>query len=54
MVGCLKGVFYFQGFDGVNVDMYSLIELDSWVCLGMIFVVLDFKFKGKFDIDEWF
>ncbi len=51
--GCLKGVFHPQGFDGVNADTHSLIELDSWVRLGMIFVVPDPKSKGKFDIDEW-
>ena len=51
--GCLKGVFHSQGFDGVDADSHSLIELDCWVRLGMVFVVPNPALKGKFDIDQW-
>lgn len=51
--GCLKGVFHPQGFDGVDADSHSLIELDCWVRLGMIFVVPAPNAKGRFEIDQW-
>ncbi|NKI32942.1 aromatic ring-hydroxylating oxygenase subunit alpha [Croceivirga thetidis] len=51
--GCLKAVFHEQGFDGVNAETHSLIELDCWVRLGMLFVVPNPELKGKFDIDDW-
>ena len=51
--GCLKGVFHPQGFDGVDANSHSLIQLDCWVRLGMVFVVPNHELKGKFDIDEW-
>ena len=51
--GCLKGIFHPQGFKDVASDSHSLIELDCWVRLGMIFVVANPEFKGKFDIDQW-
>ncbi|MEL6193474.1 MAG: aromatic ring-hydroxylating dioxygenase subunit alpha [Bacteroidota bacterium] len=51
--GCLKGVFHPQGFDDVNADSHSLIELDCWVRMGLVFVVPNPDFKGKYDIDQW-
>ena len=51
--GCLKGIFHPQGFEGVSSETHSLIELDCWVRLGMVFVVPDPNGKGKYDIDEW-
>ncbi|MEM9544658.1 MAG: SRPBCC family protein [Bacteroidota bacterium] len=51
--GCLKGVFHPQGFEDVSPETHSLIQLDCWVRLGMIFVVPNPELKGKFDIDEW-
>ncbi len=51
--GCLKGVFHPQGFNDVDKETHSLIELDCWVRLGMIFVVPNPEMKGKHDIDEW-
>ena len=51
--GCLKGVFHPQGFKEVNSDSHSLIELDCWVRLGMVFVVPNPNLKGKIEIDEW-
>jgi len=51
--GCLKGVFHSQGFKQVDADSHSLIELDCWVRLGMVFVVPNPQLKGKFDIDRW-
>ena len=51
--GCLKGIFHPQGFKNVSADSHSLIELDCWVRLGMVFVVPDPESKGKYDIDDW-
>lgn len=51
--GCLKGVFHPQGFQDVEAASHSLIELDCWLRLGMIFVLPNPDLKGKFDIDEW-
>ena len=51
--GCLKGVFHPQGFDEVNADSHSLIELDCWVRMGLVFVVPNPDFRGKYDIDQW-
>ena len=51
--GCLKGVFHPQGFNDVNADTHSLIELDCWVRLGMVLVVPNPKMKGNIDIDQW-
>ena len=51
--GCLKGIFHPQGFKDVDPDSHSLIELDCWVRLGMIFVVPNPDRKGKYDIDQW-
>jgi phenylpropionate dioxygenase-like ring-hydroxylating dioxygenase large terminal subunit len=51
--GCLKGVFHPQGFQSVDENSHSLIELDCWTRLGMIFVVPNPKLKGTFDIDDW-
>ena len=51
--GCLKGVFHPQGFKDVEASSHSLIELDCWVRLGMVFVVANPELKGKYDIDEW-
>jgi phenylpropionate dioxygenase-like ring-hydroxylating dioxygenase large terminal subunit len=51
--GCLKGVFHPQGFKEVNSDSHSLIELDCWVRLGMVFVVPNPNLKGKIEIDKW-
>ena len=51
--GCLKNVFHPQGFKDVDANSHSLIELDCWVRLGMIFVLPNPELKGKFDIDQW-
>ena len=51
--GCLKSVFHPQGFKEVKADSHSLIELDCWVRLGMIFVVPNPAEKGKWLIDEY-
>ena len=51
--GCLKGIFHPQGFENVDKNSHSLIELDCWIRLGMIFVVPNPKLKGTFNIDEW-
>lgn len=51
--GCLKGIFHPQGFHDVDAESHSLIELDCWVRLGMVFVVPNPKSKGKHNIDEW-
>ena len=51
--GCLKGIFHPQGFKDVNAESHSLIELDCWVRLGMVFVVPNPEKKGVFDIDDW-
>ncbi|MEM7102935.1 MAG: SRPBCC family protein [Bacteroidota bacterium] len=51
--GCLKGIFHPQGFNNVDASTHSLIELDCWVRLGLVFVVPNHGFKGKFDIDHW-
>jgi len=51
--GCLKGVFHPQGFKEVNADTHSLIELDCWVRMDLVFVVPNPNKKGKFNIDEW-
>ena len=51
--GCLKGIFHPQGFKDVDAASHSLIELDCWVRLGMVFVVPDPDSKGKYDIDDW-
>ena len=51
--GCLKGIFHPQGFEDVGSDSHSLIELDCWVRLGMVFVVPNHQLKGKMNIDEW-
>ena len=51
--GCLKAVFHEQGFANVGAASHSLIQLDCWVRLGMVFVVPNPNLKGKFDIDEW-
>ena len=53
MAGCLKGVFHPQGFEDVSSETHSLIKLDCWVRLGMIFVVPNPDLYGKFDIDDW-
>ncbi|GAB5564114.1 MAG: hypothetical protein Wins2KO_11770 [Winogradskyella sp.] len=51
--GCLKGIFHPQGFNDVSETTHSLIELDCWVRLGMVFVLPNSELKGSFDIDEW-
>lgn len=51
--GCLKNIFHPQGFEGVDAESHSLIELDCWVRLGMVFVVPNPEKKGQFDIDQW-
>ena len=51
--GCLKGIFHPQGFNDVDASSHSLIELDCWVRLGMVFVVPNPESKGKHNIDEW-
>lgn len=51
--GCLKGVFHPQGFEDVDASSHSLIELDCWVRLGMVFVVPNPERKDQIDIDEW-
>lgn len=51
--GCLKGVFHSQGFNGVDADSHSLISLDCWVRLGMVFVLPNPELKGTVDIDAW-
>ena len=51
--GCLKGVFHSQGFADVDASSHSLIELDCWVRLGLVFVVPNPDLKGKYDIDQW-
>ena len=51
--GCLKGIFHPQGFEDVDASSHSLIELDCWIRLGMIFVVPNHDYKGKHDIDIW-
>ncbi|MEL6254179.1 MAG: aromatic ring-hydroxylating dioxygenase subunit alpha [Bacteroidota bacterium] len=51
--GCLRKVFHPQGFDAVSKDSHSLIELDCWIRLGMVFVVPNPELKGKFDIDAY-
>lgn len=52
-LGCLKGIFHPQGFKNVDAASHSLIELDCWVRLGMVFVVPNPNYKGKYDIDDW-
>ena len=52
-MGCLKGVFHPQGFEGVNASTHSLIELDCWVYLGMVFVLPNPEKRGHFRIDEY-
>ncbi|MEM9722137.1 MAG: SRPBCC family protein [Bacteroidota bacterium] len=51
--GCLKGIFHPQGFKDIEADSHSLIELDCWVRLGMVFVVPNPDVKGKISIDAW-
>ena len=51
--GCLKGVFHQQGFGDVSAGTHSLIELDCWTRLGMVFVLPNQSLKGSIDIDEW-
>ena len=51
--GCLKGVFHPQGFNNVSAETHSLIELDCWVRLGMVFVVPNPELKGEIEIDQW-
>ena len=51
--GCLKGIFHQQGFKDVDANSHSLIELDCWVRLGMVFVVPNPNARGKHQIDEW-
>ncbi len=51
--GCLKGVFHPQGFSDVNKESHSLMELDCWVRLGMVFVVANPDQRGVFDMDAW-
>ena len=51
--GCLKGIFHPQGFKEVDASSHSLIELDCWVRMGMVFVVPNPDWKGKFNIDRW-
>lgn len=51
--GCLKGVFHPQGFENVNEDTHSLIQLDCWIRLGMIFVLPNPKKRGEFEMDQW-
>lgn len=51
--GCLKGIFHPQGFKEVEAASHSLIELDCWARLGMVFVVPNPDLKGKYDIDQW-
>ena len=52
--GCLKGIFHPQGFQDVSATSHSLIELDCWSRLGMVFVVPNPEMKGKFKADQWF
>ena len=52
-MGCLKGIFHPQGFKDVEADSHSLIELDCWVRLGMVFVVPNPDVKEAFEIDQW-
>jgi len=51
--GCLKGVFHPQGFKDVQSDSHSLIELECWVRLGLIFVLPNPDRKGSIDLDDW-
>ncbi len=51
--GCLKTVFHSQGFVDVSKESHSLIELDCWVRLGMVFVLPDVQLKGTVDLDAW-
>ena len=51
--GCLKGIFHSEGFNNVSADSHSLIELDCFVRLGLIFVVPNPDLKGKFNIDTY-
>lgn len=51
--GCLQRIFHPQGFEGVDAESHSLIELDCWVRLGMVFVLANPDLKGSIDIDQW-
>lgn len=51
--GCLKGVFHGQGFSNVDAGSHSLIELDCFVRLGMVFVVPNPEIQGEIKIDDW-
>ncbi|MCI4671911.1 MAG: Rieske 2Fe-2S domain-containing protein [Bacteroidia bacterium] len=51
--GCLQFVFHPQGFSKVEEATHSLIELDCWVRMGMVFVVPNPDLKGKINIDSW-
>ena len=51
--GCLKGIIHPQGFNDVNADTHSLIELECHVRLGLIFVIPNPEYRGKIDIDHW-
>ncbi len=51
--GCLKGIFHSQGFNNVNAESHSLIELDCWARMGLVFVVPNPQLKGRYDIDQW-
>lgn len=51
--GCLQSVFHPVGFSGVDANSHSLLEVDSWVRFGMLFVVPDHSIKGQIEIDTW-
>jgi len=44
--GCLKTIFHPQGFANVDESTHSLIELDCFIKLGMIFVIPNPNVKG--------
>ncbi|MEL6675553.1 MAG: SRPBCC family protein [Bacteroidota bacterium] len=51
--GCLQRVFHAQGFEEVDVQTHSLIELDCWVRWGMVFVLPNPDLRATFEIDAW-
>lgn len=51
--GCLRKVFHPQGFSEVDASSHSLIELDCWVRLGMVFALPNPELKGSFQLDDY-
>lgn len=51
--GCLRKVFHPQGFAEVDASSHSLIELDCWIRLGMVFVLPNPELKGTFQLDDY-